>query len=131
MGHKNAMGVKNNASVSLSKMVGEGKFVGRPSLVSTTMLNNADLMSATTAGVYSNGQWSGLSRIYSTNDLSIVMLDENDYVSVGGRIVMAKEAINESINNFPAILVMKKSVSGENLIQLTWVTNVSVQRYHL
>ena len=126
---KHLVGVVGRSNQPITSNVNAGKISHTPSVVDQVALGNAKLLSETTSGTYKNGQWSGLSRLYSTEKIGIVSLDENDYVTAQSGIVLIKEAINESINGNPATLRVDKSASGENLIRLMWVT--SKKRYVL
>lgn len=94
-----------------------------PASLSGTDLEKAKLLGASTAGAYRNEGWTGLVRVFVAPGLGPVVLEEYDFVAGGGGLVMIKEAVNENINGYPAVLRVKKSLSGKSVAELTWVSD--------
>lgn len=108
---------------SLAEMANAGTLISPPSPVAGTVLANAELIFTDIGGGNRNSQWSGLTRIYRTKDLGIVVLGEDSYRSVNGSMTMPEESVNASVNGGPATLIAKYSTSGENYIGLSWATD--------
>ena len=100
-----------------------GSLAISPASLSGTDLETAKLLGASTAGAYKKEGWTGLVRVFVAPGLGPVVLEEFDFVAGGGGLVMIKEAVNEDINGYPAILRMKKSLSGKSVTELTWVSD--------
>ena len=64
----------------------------------------------------------GISRIYTLNDKSFLMVKEVDLDS-GIKVAFPAEAINENVNGYPAMLNVSKTKTGKVLTSLTWVTD--------
>lgn len=94
-----------------------------PANLSSSALGQAVLLGATANGGYTDEGWTGLSRIFVVPKLGIVGLEEVDYVASQGGIAFIKEAINQEVNGFPAILSVKQSQSNKGLTELTWATD--------
>jgi len=91
-----------------------------PANVESSPLGQAVLLGATASGGYTEEGWTGLNRIFVVPKLGLVGLDEVDYVASQGGMDFIKEAINQNVNGFPAILTVKKSRSNKGLTELTW-----------
>jgi len=76
------------------------------------------------SGVLSDGKWMTLDRIFDMPNGSLVGLTEDDPRS-SGSVIMAKESINDTVNNHPAILVVLQSPSGTALTEMHWVTQTT------
>ena len=86
-----------------------------PANLESSVLAQAVLLGATANGGYTEEGWTGLSRIFLVPKLGIVALEEVDYVASQGGMAFIKEAINQEVNGFPAILSVKQSRSNKGL----------------
>ena len=94
-----------------------------PANVESSALGQGVLLGATASGGYTEEGWTGLNRIFVVPKLGLVGLDEVDYVASQGGMAFIKEAINQDVNGFPAILSVKQSRSNKGLTELTWATD--------
>ena len=66
-------------------------------------------------------RWVEVVRIFAMPNGSLVELRENDFfISGGGGSYVAREALNENVNGFPAVLSVQQSPSGSGLSSLSW-----------
>lgn len=49
-----------------------------------------------------------------------------EQVAAGGGLMMIKEAINEDVNGYPAILRVRKGLSKKAVSELTWATDQKI-----
>lgn len=94
-----------------------------PANLGSSSLGQAVLLGATASGGYTEEGWTGLNRIFVVPKMGIVGLEEVDYIASQGGMAFIKEAINQDVNGFPAILSVKKSRSNKGLTELTWATD--------
>jgi len=75
-------------------------------------------------------RWGVIARIFTMPNGSLVGLRENDFfTSGGGGSYIAREALNENVNGFPAVLSVIQSPSGKSLSEISWQTTTT--GYHL
>ncbi len=94
-----------------------------PANLGSSSLSQAVLLGATANGGHTAEGWTGLTRIFALPKLGLVGLNEVDYVASKGGMAFIKEAINQSVNGYAAILSVKQSRSGKGLTELTWATD--------
>ncbi len=97
-----------------------------PANVESSPLGQAVLLGATASGGHTEEGWTGLNRIFVVPKLGLVGLDEVDFIASQGGIAFIKEAINQDVNGFPAILSVKQSRSNKGLTELTWATGQKI-----
>lgn len=97
-----------------------------PANLGSSILGQAVLLGATANGGYTEEGWTGLNRIFVVPKFGIVGLEEVDYVASQGGMAFIKEAINQDVNGFPAILSVKQSRSNKGLTELTWATDQKI-----
>lgn len=98
------------------------KLTMQPSELRGTKFDLGVFKGALTSGGHTDNGWTGITRLYQLPQLGLVKLDELDYISSGSGIVVAKEFINEDINGSIAIYLVKQSLSGKSISELTWFT---------
>lgn len=98
----------------------------KPANVESSPLGQADFLGATASGGHTEEGWTGLHRIFVVPKLGLVGLDEIDFIASQGGIAFIKEAINQEVNGFPAILSVKQSRSNKGLTELTWATGQKI-----
>lgn len=77
------------------------------------------------SGGYHDGKLTTVTRIFTTQTGAIIQLIESDLITSGGYSVYSKEAINENINGFPAVLVVEQSPSGNAVTSMLWTTTTT------
>ncbi|GFO76168.1 hypothetical protein BPLS_P3800 [Bathymodiolus platifrons methanotrophic gill symbiont] len=107
------------------------KLVTEPANLEGTPFNDGELLGAHTGGSYRDGKWTDISRYYKFDDLGVVELSENDYLTSGGRMQMTQELINEDVNGRPAIYRVNVSNSGAALTLGFCRINPPFRRYLL
>jgi hypothetical protein len=93
----------------------------QPSTLSGQMFERAKFKGAMVSGGYTKNGWTGVTRLYRFPQLGLVKLDELDYIASGSGIIVAKEFIDE-IDGKTATYMVKRSLSGKSLSELTWFT---------
>ena len=94
-----------------------------PADMRASPLGQATLLGATESGGYTEEGWTGLDRLFVVPKFGLVGLNEVDYVASQGGIAFIKEAINQDVNGYPAILSVKQSRGNKGLTELTWATD--------
>lgn len=94
-----------------------------PANISGFTLGQSILLGAMASGGYTDEGWTGISRLFVVPKLGLVGLEEVDYVASEGGFAMIKEAINQNVNGYPAILRVKQSQSKKSLSELTWAND--------
>lgn len=94
-----------------------------PANLEGTPFSDKKVVSRQVSGTYNKGKWSTLSRVYEFDNLSLVELSEDDYISGNGKVVFAEDSINEDINGNPAIFEVEVSPSGKAVTSLAWATD--------
>lgn len=89
------------------------------------------MLGAAPGGVLTPEGWSSLTRVFVIPKLGTLMLEENDYIASGGGLVMIEEAVNQNINDYPAIFRIKKSQGGKSVTELTWATDRKIYNLSL
>lgn len=97
-----------------------------PANLGSSTLGQAVLLGATASGGHTEAGWTGLNRIFVVPRFGLVGLDEVDYIASQGGAAFIKEAINQNVNGFPAILSVKQSRSNKGLTELTWATDQKI-----
>jgi hypothetical protein len=99
------------------------RMVSKPTDIGATRLAKAQDLGAMPDGGSTPEGWSGASRTFRDADLGLVILEENDLrISHGGR-VLAREAINESVNGAAAVLAYERDPkTGTTRTNLAWST---------
>ena len=97
-----------------------------PANLGSSPLGQAVLLGATASGGLTEEGWTGLSRIFDVPKFGLVELNEVDYIASQGGMAFIKEAINQDVNGFPAILSVKQSRSNKGLTELTWATDQKI-----
>ncbi len=76
------------------------------------------------SGVYRDGKWMTVDRIFDMPNGTLIKFTEDDPFSSGTTII-AKESINEYVNNYPATLVVLQSPSGKAFTEMHWITQTT------
>jgi hypothetical protein len=97
-----------------------------PTNLGSSALGQAVLLGATASGGHTEKGWTGLNRLFVVPKFGLVGLDEVDYIASQGGMAFIKEAINQDVNGFPAILSVKQSRSNKGLTELTWATHQKI-----
>lgn len=97
-----------------------------PANLGSSPLSQAVLLGATASGGLTEEGWTGLNRIFVVPKVGLVELNEIDYIDSQGGMAFIKEAINQDVNGYPAILSVKQSRSNKGLTQLTWATDQKI-----
>lgn len=85
------------------------------------ILVESQLKGTQPSGVFSEELgWSGSTRIYETEALGIVIIDENDLRNFDIGVAMDQNSINENVNGNPAILISRQDNSGNADSVLMW-----------
>lgn len=98
----------------------------QPANLEASPLGKVVLLGASASGGQTETGWTGLNRLFAVPTLGIVGLDEVDYIASQGGMIFIKEAINQDINGFPAILSVKQSRSKKGVTELTWATDQKI-----
>ncbi len=99
------------------------QLVKEPVNLEYTPFNDGELLGAHIGGSNHDGKWTDISRFYKFDDLGIVELSEDDYVTKGSRIQVTEELINEDVNGMPATYRVNVSNSGAALTLIAWDTD--------
>ncbi|GFO72830.1 hypothetical protein BJAS_P4340 [Bathymodiolus japonicus methanotrophic gill symbiont] len=94
-----------------------------PTNLDETPFEGKKVVSRQVSGLYDEGKWTTLTRVYEFDNLSLVQLSEDDYHTGGGKVVFTEEAVNENINGNPAIYEVGISPSGKATTSLVWTTD--------
>lgn len=94
-----------------------------PANLGSSPLRLAVLLGAVAEGAYTEEGWTGLTRLFVVPTFGLVGLEESDYVAGRGGVAFTKEAINQEVNGFPAVLVVQQSRSNKGLTELSWATD--------
>ena len=70
-----------------------------------------------------DGPWTSVPRVFKRPDDVIIMLTEWDYIADDGAIVAISELMNVTVAKVPAMLSVKKSLSGKVAAMLEWSTD--------
>ncbi len=97
-----------------------------PANLGSSPLGQAVLLGAVASGGHTEEGWTGLNRIFVVPKLGLVGLDEVDYIASQGGAAFIKEAINQDVNGFPAMLSVQKSRSNKGMTELTWATKQKI-----
>ena len=77
------------------------------------------------------GRWTHVSRYYSLENGSILILSESDYKAAQYSTTFPEELINVNINGAPASLITKKTTAGKYFTKLSWFTENKIYSLHL
>jgi hypothetical protein len=99
------------------------KMASRPTDIGSTRLAKAQDLGAMPEGGSTPEGWSGASRTFRDQDLGLVILEENDLRISRGGLVLAREAVNETINGVPAVISFERDPkTGTTRTNLAWST---------
>lgn len=93
-----------------------------PSELSGPVFERGKLKGAMASGGHTKSGWTGVTRLYQFPQLGLVKLEELDYIASGSGVVVVKEFINDDVDGNIATYMVKKSLSGKSLSELTWFT---------
>ena len=102
------------------KLIADKKLKFAPANLDGTPLRGQTMASAIPAGVYGNGSWSGLSRMFHHPGLRYVILEETHLAMTGGGATFTKEMINADVNGAPAILLSEQGGPKKSETSLMW-----------
>lgn len=98
-------------------------FISEPASIEGTPFEDKKIIGGTIGGVNIDGKWTGLTRLFEFEDLGVVELEEDDYITARSSIQFTKELINQDINGNPAVYLVKVSESGKSITTITWITD--------
>lgn len=91
-----------------------------PAVLQGTILEDASLDGAGTAGGYVEGGWSGLVRRFVVPQLGRLVLEEYDYVVAGSHFRIPEAAVDSYINGLPMTYRVFRSQSGNGYSEFVW-----------
>lgn len=104
----------------LSQLIAEKSTTFSPANVDATTLNGQPVLGALTHGIFNNGSWSGLSRLFSHPQLGLVLLDETDLATPGGGVMFTRETINADVNGAPGVMISQQGSEKKSITRLMW-----------
>jgi hypothetical protein len=105
---------------ALDQLIANKKLAFSPADVSATPLQGQAVAEALPHGIYNNGAWSGVSRVFHHPDLRYVVLEETNLAVAGGGVVFSREMINSDVNGAPATLLKRQGSAQRSETSLSW-----------
>jgi hypothetical protein len=104
---------------ALDQLIANKKLAFSPADLTATSLQGGAVAEALPHGVYNNGAWSGLARVFRHPDLRYVVLEETNLAVAGGGVTFSSEMINADVNGAPATL-LKRQGAERSETSLSW-----------
>jgi hypothetical protein len=104
---------------ALDQVIANKTLAFSPADITATSLQGKAVAEALPHGVYTNGAWTGVSRVFHHPDLRYVVLEETNLAVAGGGVAFSREMINADVNSAPATL-MRRQGADRSETSLSW-----------